>query len=118
MSTMEDLDLDRDQIAELGEQLADDFPVAADLIGALVTFGEATDDLEGLPDEIDDMRRSHVTALLALIMTTSGRVHHILSAFDFDVRLDEEAREVAHQALAQASEALGLLAEAAATRER
>jgi hypothetical protein len=105
---LDDINVEPDDLRDIADRLNNEAPNIAAVITAMTTFLTDTDEhLDDLLAETIDMRRSHLTALLALTEDTRGRLANILRGIDLDGRLpDADVVDPVHDGLATTGEAL------------
>ncbi|MGI5233762.1 hypothetical protein [Actinoallomurus sp. CA-142502] len=111
MGALSDINLEPDDLADIAERLADEAPNAAALITAMTTFlAETEERCEDLLAETIDMRRSHLTALLAVAQDTRARLAEVLRGVDLDGRLpDADLVDPVHDGLNTTGDALAAI---------
>lgn len=102
------LDLDSSALDEITERLTDEAPHTAVLFEAMRSFtADAFGRPEGLPAETIEMRRSHLTLLVALIDDVRANLAEIFRAIDLDGRLpDADLLDPVHDGFNTAGEAM------------
>jgi hypothetical protein len=103
------LDLEDSAISDAVQQLAGEAFSVAEMISALGIFGAATipDRLEDLPAQTIEIRRSHLTLLVALLDDARAHLVDLFRSIDLDGRIpDADMLDPVYDGLNTAGEAL------------
>ncbi len=90
-SALSTLDLDESALRQIIDRLTDEAPNIADVIlsMSLFTISTAPDRLGDVPAQTVEIRRSHLTALVALLDETLAHVAAIFDAIDLEGRISD-----------------------------
>lgn len=109
------LDLGENAIPETIQQLAEETFNVADTMSALAVFTAAaeTDRLDDLPTQTIEIRRSHLTLLVALLDHARAGLADIFRAIDLDGRIpDDDMLDPVRDGFDKAGEGLTAIVEA------